>query len=765
MLCDQRRNPTPAKVKKSPAINLHTYTYFCSFSRPINLPKVRMISSNRYSQILTALAVLVLSSVPAIATATPEHAVADTIKAGRFDNGKMWAFEYPPLDYLAETYDFTPDDAWFERARLSVLRIPGCSASFISPTGLVVTNHHCVRARVSAISEPGENLLDNGFYARSLGEERRIPGYYADQLIAIEDITDEVDEAMTRIDESATLGNSRKEILEEIEARIRSAHQDVSNLQVQIIPLYNGGRHSAYVFRRYTDVRLVFAVELQLGFFGGDGDNFTYPRYALDFSFLRIYGEDGTPLESPNHFGFSDAGVEEGDLIFVIGNPGSTSRQATVSQLEFFRDVSVDHTLGTLNRRLIEFRAFYDEDPVSGEALNLRNTIFSISNSQKAFTGRDEALKDPMLIARRADGERQFRASIEADLELNARFGHALDDIAAIQVEKRVFGSEYGAFRYIESSLFSSATIRRGIQAVRYLRAAGVDSAAAASASRSLMAVQDRPEGLERRLLKARLDEISNFLGEDDASVRAMMRGLTAAERTSRILSSSVLANAERTRDAVDRGTLSASDPGVALVEAFFDSYDQFMIGFDRLLARERELQGQIGKARFAVYGVTVPSDATFSPRFTDGIVKGYSYNGTLAPPYTTLYGLMDHFYSYGGHPDWTLPAKWRNPPADLQLGTPLNFVSTSDTIGGNSGSPAVTRNLEIVGLNFDRNIEGLSRDYIYLPDRGRNIMVDMRAVKETLDKVYDADRIVLELTTGTMAETEEAADAIQDRN
>ncbi|GMQ81280.1 MAG: S46 family peptidase [Rhodothermia bacterium] len=724
-----------------------------------------MISSKRFLLLFAAISVLALVANPPAAGATPDFSAIDTVKAGRFDNGKMWAFEYPPLEYLAETYDFRPDSAWFERARLSVLRIPGCSASFISPTGLVVTNHHCVRSRVSAVSEPGENLLDNGFYARSLDEERRIPGYYADQLIAIEDVTDDVDAAKTALVANAFSGDTRDELLGEIEARIRSAHSSVSNLQVQIIPLYNGGRYSAYVFRRYTDIRLVFAVELQLGFFGGDADNFTYPRYALDYSFLRIYDEDGTPLESPNYFGFSDAGVEEGDLVFVIGNPGSTSRQATVSQLEFFRDVLVDHTLRVLNRRLIDFRAFYDEDPVAGEALNLRNTIFSISNSQKAYTGRDEALKDPMLIARRADGERQFRAAIEADPDLSARFGNVIDDIAAIQTEKRAFGHEYGAFRYIEISLLSSATIRRGIQAARYLRAVGVDSAAEASASRALMAVRDRPDGLEKRLLIARLDELSSFLGEDDATVRRVMAGLSAAERANQILNSSILASEERTRVALDQGTLSASDPGVAMVDAFFDRYNLYRVAFNQLQARERELQSEIGKARFEVYGVTVPSDATFSPRFTDGIVKGYSYNGTLAPPYTTLYGLMDHFYSYGGRPDWTLPAKWRNPPADLQLGTPLNFVSTSDTIGGNSGSPAVTRNLEIVGLNFDRNIEGLSRDYIYLPDRGRNIMVDMRAVKETLDKVYDADRIVLELTTGMMVESEEAADAIQDQN
>lgn len=727
-------------------------------------PVKNMISSrspNRLLNLVLAL-VVVVGPVAVHATAQPSATPADTIKAGRFDNGKMWAFEYPPLEYLAETYNFEPDEAWFERARMSVLRIPGCSASFVSPTGLVVTNHHCVRGRLPSVSEPGEKLLDNGFYAPSLDAERRIPGYYADQLIAIEDVTAEVYAALQGVEGAEARIEQREEISEAIKSRIRTQNSDVENLQVQIIALYNGGRYSAYIFRRYTDVRFVFAVELQLGFFGGDGDNFTYPRYALDFSFLRIYGEDGKPVSSPHHFAWSDEGVSEGDLVFVIGNPGSTSRQATVSQLEFFRDVVVDHTLATLNRRLEVFRAFYDEDPETGEALNLRNTIFSISNSQKAYNGRNDALKGPWLIERRADAERQFRDAIAADAELAVQYSHVFDELAQIQQEKSVFADEYGAFRYIESSRFSSATMRRAIQSVRYLRAIPSDSAAATRARADLLRAADRPGALERRLVQVRLEEFVTYFGEDSEIVRDILAGASVLERTDAIMSSSVLESMESASAALETGTLSLNDPAVAVANAFFDRYSNYGEEFSRLQAREQELQSRVGQARFAVYGVSVPSDATFSPRFTDGVVKSYEYNGTLAPPYTTLFGLMDHYYSYGGHPDWSLPERWQNPPADLNLGTPLNFISTSDTIGGNSGSPAVTRNLEIVGLNFDRNIEGLSRDYIYLSDRGRNIMVDMRSVRETLDKIYDADRIVLELTTGTMAETEEAADEIQ---
>ena len=705
------------------------------------------------------LVVALLASPVIEAAAQP---AADETRAGRYDNGKMWTFEYPPVDYLAETYDFHPEAAWFENARLSVLRIPGCSASFVSSNGLVVTNHHCIRSRVSQVSQPGENLLDNGFYARSLDEERRIPGYYADQLIAIEDVTDEVDAALQGRETNAERAQARQEAFERIVARLK-AEQDYPTVEVQVISLYNGGRYSAYVFRRYTDVRLVAAAELQLGFFGGDGDNFTYPRYALDFGFLRIYDEQGQPMNSPNHFTWSQEGVEEDDLIFVIGNPGSTTRLATVAQLEFIRDVQVKHTVRFLNNRLAAFRAFYDEDPVAGEAMNLRNTIFGISNSQKAYSGRQDALDDPMIIARRQDAQRQFREAINAAPNLRTTYAGLFDRMATIQREKIELGSWYGAFRLIENPNFSSATMRRALYAYYYLaqREQEVADAALSEIKNQLLRVSDRPPGLETRILAARFSEFEHHLGNDNPIVRQSLQGQSPEAAAAALLERSVLATADATARTLEDGTLTMDDPAVRIAAAIAQPYQDYQSAWAGLTAQEGELGGQLGRARFDVYGTAVPPDATFSPRMTDGIVKGYEYNGTVASVYTTFYGLYDHYHSYGDHPDWSLPERWRTPPPEFNLATPLNFVSTSDTIGGNSGSPAVTRDLEIVGLNFDRNIEGLSRDYIYLPERGRNIMVDVRAIREALDVMYDADRIVLELTTDQLAPTEEEADAV----
>jgi hypothetical protein len=269
---------------------------------------------------------------------------------GRFDSGKMWTFEAPPAQYFSETYGFDASPEWFERVRLSVLRVPGCSASFESGSGLVATNHHCIRGRLTAVERDGESILDDGFFAPSLEAERRIPGYHTDQLIAIEDVSDEVHAAVDRAATADARRDAREAAFRRVQERLGARHGDA---HVEVRALYHGGRYSAYVFRRFHDVRLVMAPELQLGFFGGDPDNFTYPRYALDFAFLRVYGDDGQPFRPDRWLAWSTEGVPEGSAVFVVGNPGTTSRLLTVSQLELSRvDVrgiteSLRHAYGT----------------------------------------------------------------------------------------------------------------------------------------------------------------------------------------------------------------------------------------------------------------------------------------------------------------------------------------------------------------------------------------------------------------------------------
>ncbi|MGD2151856.1 MAG: S46 family peptidase [Gemmatimonadales bacterium] len=684
------------------------------------------------------------------------------VGASRFDFGKMWTFEYAPAEYFSETYGFEADAEWFERIRLSVLRIRGCSASFVSPNGLVATNHHCVRGDVARASQEGEDLLADGFYAPTLAEERPT-GNYADQLIAIADVSDEVFGATDRAATDEERERLRNETLESIEARLLERYSGQGDsIWVQMVPLYHGGRYSAYVFRRFTDVRLVVAAELQMGFFGGDSDNFTYPRHALDFAFLRIYDRDGVPYRPQQNLRMSDEGVERGDVVFVVGNPGSTNRLRTIAQLEYQGDVEVPVRIGFYTSRLEALATFRQAEPERAAAMNISNVMFGLSNSLKARTGQLAALRDPTIMARKLDAERQLRAAIAASAELNERYGALFDRLAEIQADKGSLSASYGAFYGLGSPGYSSTTLSRAVAARVYLeaQARGAPADTLEGLKAELLRFRDGPPLLEQGYLAARFADFERYLGASHEITRAALQGRSPQDAATALLASSALGSAERAREAVESSSLSMDDPAVRLAAVLLPAYQEYRRGSGWLSREESRLESDLGRVRFEVYGRSVPPDGTFSPRITDGVVKGYEYNGTIAPPYTTFYGMYDLYSAHGPGTEWDLPERWRSPPEGLDLATPLNFISTADTYGGNSGSPAVTPELELVGLNFDRNIEGLSRDFIYLPERGRNIMVDVRAVLAALDAVYDADRIALELETGELYETEAAADA-----
>lgn len=694
-------------------------------------------------------------SLPATAAAQ----TADTLRPGRFDFGKMWTFEYAPAEYFSSTYGFDASSAWFERARLAALRIPGCSASFVSPHGLVVTNHHCARGSIVAVTRPGESLLDDGFYATSLDEERPIPGMWADQLLSAEDVTEEI-YAATDAAPEAGRGLARERAVAEVQRRLRSEHADVEGVRVQVVPLYNGGRYSAYVFRRFTDIRLVAAAELGLGFFGGDPDNFTYPRYALDFAFYRVY-ENGEPYTTDHWFTWGD-GVAEGEPVFVIGNPGPTNRLQTVAQLEYQRDVLVPVRKAFFETRLEALRSAYAADPARGERLGLRNQAFSLSNSLKAYTGRLEALRDPEILGLKRAAESELLARLDADAGLSARYGSVVDDLARLQEGRRALAGESGAFYLLAHRTYGSRTLARALMALGLVGAEDLPADSVRAYRAAIAAVSDHPGDLEEDLLRLRLADLERYLGPDDPLVRLALGGRSPEGAATSMLQRSVFASADRVAREGDRLAPGAGidDPALALAAALARRMAEYRAKERDLGDREQELAADLGRARFEVYGTDVAPDATSSPRITDGVVKPYAYNGTLAPIHTTFYGMYDRYWGHLGDPDWALPERWVPAPDGLDLSTPLDFISTADTYGGNSGSPAVTRDLALVGLNFDRNIEGLSRDFIYLPERGRNIMVDVRAVREALDVVYDADRIVLEILTGRMVRTEAEADA-----
>ena len=490
---------------------------------------------------------------------------------------------------------------------------------------------------------------------------------------------------------------------------------------VQVVGLYDGGRYSAYVFRRYRDVRLVFAPEARLGYFGGDFDNFTYPRYALDFSFFRIYGDDGQPLETENYFPLSPEGVDPGDLVFVIGNPGRTNRGYTVAQLEFTRDVDLPATAAFIDSRAAALQAYLASGPDNPD--QVRSQLFGLLNSQKSTNGRLRGLRDPYIIARRAAAEQAF-------LDASPESAALVDRMADVQAQKAALGPEYRAFAYLFNRTYGSALLQRARAVVQ-----GEDPTAIRQGPTELAYLTAEIEALQQY-----------YAASGDAMPKVLQTDAPEAARW--MLDNSPLAG--------DTPEADADGPVVALVRDVLPRIAAFGQAFGALSAEEGDLARQLGRARYETFGNAVPPDATFSLRFTDGIVTGYPYNGTQAPAMTTLFGLFDHHYSYcvagegsvsSGDCDWRLPQRWLAASDRLDLSTPVNFTSTSDTIGGNSGSPVVDRDLRLVGLNFDRTIEGLVRDYLYAPERGRNVMVDTRVVLEALRNVYGLPALADELT------------------
>ena len=696
------------------------------------------------------------AAMPAAPESPPQVAGLDTVRAGRFDNGRMWTFEYPPVDYLGETYGIDADSVWFRRARLGALRIPGCSASFVSGNGLVLTNHHCAREHVSAVSQPGESLLDDGFYAATFEEERAIEDFEADRLIAIRDASGEMDAALEGINEPQARSQAREAAEEEIAARISEEFGgEDAGIEVEMVSLYNGGRYSAYIFRRYTDVRLVMAPELSVGYFGGDPDNFTYPRYALDFSFLRVY-EDDDPLDTgENYFRWSESGVRSGDAVFMVGNPGSTSRIQTVAELEFRRDVSDKGLLTFVDNRIEALEAFHDMDPEAGEAMDLRNTIFSLINTQEAFRGILSGLHDPVILAKRRDQEQAFQEAIDADPELSAEYGGLIAQVAELQERKAEQAGGFGSFLAFASPDYESAVLSRALFAFQYANGAraGAPAEALEGVMESLSGVPGQPPALQELLLAARLRDIASAYGADSPLTRSLLGGRSPEDVAASIVAESVLADSARAVAAVPSGGAGMGDPAVQIMAALISGIGPFQQALGPISAQEEQIAAALGRARFEVYGTDVPPDATFSLRIADGVVSEYEYNGTFAPVVTTLYGLYDRHYSHvaGGTGDgeWDLPERWLDPPGDPDLATPMNFVSTNDIIGGNSGSPLVNAELELVGLAFDSNTEGLSGEYIFLTDRARAVSVDVRGILEALEEVYLAERIVEELRGG----------------
>lgn len=679
----------------------------------------------------------------------------DTVKAGQFDNGKMWTFEYPPMDYFEEEYSFRPTQEWFDHIRMSALRLANyCSASFVSEDGLVMTNHHCARMSITQITGDDEDFHGEGFIAYSIDQERPIPGLYVSQLVLIKDVTDEV---LAEMDKGKT-DDERTRLKNDIVDKIERRESEASGLECSITALYNGGKYSLYGYKRYTDVRLVFAPEEQLGFFGGDPDNFTYPRYNLDMTFLRVYDDDGKPIKTKNYLKWSEKGASPGEPVFVVGNPGNTDRLNTLAQLEFARDIQFPRTLDLLNGLIEIYTQMIKDSP--DRVLQLQDMLFSFDNSRKAFEGILKGLRDPVLMQRKKDFEQTFKAAVQSNPELNKKYGDAWSKIEETRSQLRKISNRnfvYTLNRMTTPQYFFIADEMLAIaEELKLPEAERNDLYVGEELEYTLSSLipEDFDRNMQNSLLRKRIDAMYNYLGAEDPLVKKFTGGKKGDEAVEYVLSKSRLTTLDDIKALVNGGSnaiLNSDDPFLYFMLSTKEDQKKFQKEIREIQTLEESYNQKLGRALFEVYGTSIPPDATMTLRLADGVVEGFPYNGTVAPPITTFYGLYDRYYSFNKEFPWSLPERWLNLPADFDLATPYNFVSTNDIIGGNSGSPVINKNAEVVGLAFDGNIQGLPGNFIFRTEENRTVSVHSKGMWEAIDKVYRLKRLSNEIKNGKM--------------
>jgi hypothetical protein len=678
--------------------------------------------------------------------------LALTTSGAAFAAEGMWTPDNLPATQLKQKYNFVPSKDWVEHAEHAALRLAGgCSGSFVSPTGLVLTNHHCVNSCVQQLSTADKDFIKSGFYAKDESQEIKCPEIELNRLDTISDVTARVKQA-TEGKTGPDYSKAEKAVKSEIEKECIGA--DTENTRCDVVDLYHGGIYDVYKYHRYLDVRLVFAPELAMAFFGGDPDNFNFPRYDLDMGVLRAY-ENGKPAQVKDYYPFSAKGAAENELTVVVGNPGGTDRQLTVSELETTRDIDLLHRLMQLAEQRGVLEQFRSES--AEHARIAQSDLFGVENGFKALRGRLEALQDPEVFALKRKQETELRAYVDADPARKAKYAGAWDAIAKAQVTYRnieIPSKFLEAGRGFYSQYFTFArSLVRGTEELKKPNAERLreyTDSKITSVKQKLFSTAPVYPDFEKVKLAWSLTKLREWLGADDPIVKQVFGKESPEALAQRLVDGTKLGDVAARKALWDGGAeavAKSDDPFIVLARnidpearAIRKRYEDEV---ESVVDKNSEL---IAAARFDKYGTSVYPDATFTQRFSFGEVKGWDEKGTWIKPFTVIGGAFERAT---GFEPFKLPQTWLDAKAQLNMQQPFDFVTTNDIIGGNSGSPMINAKGEVVGLVFDGNIESLGGDYWFDERVNRTVAVHSGAILEALHKVYKADRIAKEIEAG----------------
>ena len=666
----------------------------------------------------------------------------------------MWLFTNPPKEKIAKKYHFEITQPWLDHLRLSSSRAPGGSSEFVSPDGLLMTNHHVAQACIHDLSSNGKDYMKDGFYAPTREQEPKCPGIEFLVLTDITDVTEKIHGAVTAGMSSADAGKATRSAMAATEKACST-----EGFKCDVVTLYAGAIYHLYKYKKYDDVRLVFAPEFDMAFFGGDPDNFTYPRYDLDITFFRMY-EDGKPAHTENYLKFAKQGVKEGDLVFVSGHPGGTSRLLTVTQLEFLRDVQYPWATKNLDRRAKLLLDFAKQGPE--QAREAEHDLFGIQNSLKAYTGYNTFFSNKEGVEKKKADEKQFRDYVAANADRKKEFGDPWGEIDEAEKTMRDIYFDYNYVEMMAGFRSSLATDARFLVRAAHERAKanderlrGYTDAALATTAHRVLSPTPEYKDLDKAMLA---DSFADFQEQqpNNPSLAKALAGKSPKERAAELIDGTKLDD-PAVRKQLYEGGQAAIDASTDPLIVFMRSVEADALTVrkkydDEVEPKLRDGGMKVAKVRFAIFGQTQPPDATFTLRLSYGQVKGYEESGKHIAWDTTMDGAYKHADEHGNKAPYELPKSWMNAKGKFNGATPFDVVNTSDIIGGNSGSPVVNTKGELVGIIFDGDIESLPWNFLYDDVQGRAVNVDSRAILESLDKIYHADGLYKEIMSASGA-------------